>query len=57
MLAKLKHLFRDEKGQDMVEYALLGSFISIVAILTLRLIGPLVLTIYQNIESALTPGG
>ena len=46
-------LIRDEKGQDMVEYALLASFISIVAIVTLRLIGPLVNTIYVNIRAAL----
>jgi len=45
---------RDEKGQDMVEYALLASFISIVAIATLRLIGPLVNAIYVAIQAALT---
>jgi len=50
----LSKLIRDEKGQDMVEYALLASFISIVAIATLRLIGPLVDGIYQDIEAALT---
>lgn len=49
----LNRLFRDEKGQDMVEYALLASFISIVAIATLRLIGPLVDGIYQDIQAAL----
>ena len=49
----LRKLIRDEKGQDMVEYALLASFISIVAIATLRLIGPLVDGIYQDIEDAL----
>ncbi|HEQ97728.1 MAG TPA: Flp family type IVb pilin [candidate division Zixibacteria bacterium] len=48
-------LIRDEKGQDMIEYALLGSFISIVAILAIRAIGPLVQTIYTNIQNALTP--
>ena len=50
----LFRLIRDEKGQDMVEYALLASFISIVAIATLRLIGPLVNTIYVAIQTALT---
>jgi Flp pilus assembly pilin Flp len=49
----LKRLFKNEKGQDMVEYALLASFISIVAIATLRLIGPLVLAIYNSIQAAL----
>lgn len=50
----LSRIFRDEKGQDMVEYALLASFISIVAIATLRLIGPLVNGIYQDIQAALS---
>jgi len=50
----LKRFVREEDGQDMVEYALLASFISIVAIATLRLIGPLVNTIYVNIQNALT---
>lgn len=50
----LSKLFRDEKGQDMVEYALLASFISIVAIATLRLIGPLVDGIYKDIQAALS---
>jgi len=50
----LFRLIRDEKGQDMVEYALLASFISIVAIATLRLIGPLVNAIYVAIQAALT---
>jgi Flp pilus assembly pilin Flp len=50
----LSKLIRDEKGQDMVEYALLASFISIVAIATLRLIGPLVDGIYVDIQTALT---
>ena len=44
----------EEDGQDMVEYALLASFISIVAIVAIRAIGPLVRTIYQNIQAALT---
>jgi Flp pilus assembly pilin Flp len=51
----LKRLLRDEKGQDMVEYALLAAFISIVAIATIKLIGPLVNTIYVNVKDALTP--
>jgi Flp pilus assembly pilin Flp len=50
----LKKLIRGEKGQDMVEYALLASFISIVAIAALRLIGPLVNAIYVAIQAALT---
>jgi Flp pilus assembly pilin Flp len=51
----LKRLFRDERGQDMIEYALLGAFISIAAVAIIRLIGPLIVTIYTNIQNALTP--
>jgi Flp pilus assembly pilin Flp len=50
----LIHFLRKDDGQDMVEYALLASFISIVAIVALRAIGPLVRTIYTNIQAALT---
>jgi Flp pilus assembly pilin Flp len=52
-MMNLRRFIRDEQGQDMVEYALLAAFISIVAIATLRLIGPLVLGIYNNIRAAL----
>ena len=51
----LKRLFKDERGQDMIEYALLAAFISIAAVAIIRLIGPLVVTIYTNIRDALTP--
>ena len=50
----LKRFFRDETGQDMIEYALLAAFISIVAIVAIRAIGPLVNTIYTNVQAALT---
>ena len=50
----LSRLIREEQGQDMVEYALLAAFISIVAIVTIRNIGPLVDAVYQNVQSALT---
>jgi Flp pilus assembly pilin Flp len=49
-----RRLFHEEQGQDMIEYALLGSFISIVAIVAIRAIGPLVNTIYVAIQTALT---
>jgi len=50
----LRRFIREDDGQDMVEYALLASFISIVAIVAIRAIGPLVNTIYTNIQTALT---
>ncbi len=54
MYKLLRKLHRQDEGQDMVEYALLASFISIAAIATIQLIGPLVLAIYERIEAALT---
>ncbi len=50
----LKKMLRNDEGQDMVEYGLLGAFISIVAIAALRAIGPLVNAIYVNIQNALS---
>lgn len=55
MMTAISRFFRDEEGQDMIEYALLAAFISIIAIVTIKLIGPLVETIYKNIKTALTP--
>ena len=51
----LINFLRKDDGQDMVEYALLASFISIVAIAALRAIGPLVNAIYVRVQGALTP--
>ena len=50
----MKRFFKNEEGQDMIEYALLGAFISIVAIVFIKAIGPLVTTIYSKIQAALT---
>jgi Flp pilus assembly pilin Flp len=44
-----------EEGQDMIEYAVLAAFISIVAITVIRAIGPLVTAAYTAIQGALTP--
>ena len=54
MLKKLRNLFKDEEGQDMIEYALLASFISIVAIGVIILIATPLIAIYQAIVDALT---
>ena len=47
-------LFRHEDGQDLTEYALLASFISIAAVVTLRAIGPLVLALWESIQTAIS---
>lgn len=45
---------RDE-GQDLIEYGLLGAFISIVSLVAIRAIGPLVNALYVTLQGALTP--
>ncbi len=50
----LSRLLREQDGQDMVEYGLLAAFISIVAVVTVRNIGPLVDALYQLVQAALS---
>ncbi len=53
----MRHLIsfcKKDDGQDMVEYGLLAAFISIVAIVALRAIGPLVNAVFVNIQNALS---
>jgi Flp pilus assembly pilin Flp len=47
-------LKRDE-GEDIIEYGVLAAFVSIVAVATVRTIGPLLLPFYTVIVAALTP--
>jgi Flp pilus assembly pilin Flp len=51
-MSKLKSWFKNEDGQDMVEYGLLAAFISIVAVLIIQAIGPLVNDLYQKVKDA-----
>ena len=53
--AVIKQFVCDESGQDLIEYGLLALFISIVAIVTLKLISPLIAPFYEAITTALTP--
>jgi Flp pilus assembly pilin Flp len=53
MLTKLKRIFKDENGQDMIEYGLLGSFISVVAIGVITLIGQPLIDLFNVILNAL----
>jgi pilus assembly protein Flp/PilA len=45
----------DEEGQDLIEYALLAGFISLVAILAITLLGTGINTVFQNLAD--TVGG
>lgn len=44
-----KEIIHDEHGQDLIEYGLLASFISISAIATLRIIGVPIANMFQRI--------
>lgn len=50
----IKGLIRDDHGQDMVEYGLLAALLSIAALATVRLIGPLIAPLYQRVVDALS---
>lgn len=50
----LARLIYDERGQDIMEYGLLASFISVSVIGVLRLIGPLIVPFYQSVVDALS---
>lgn len=49
----IKGLLHNESGQDLTEYALLAGFISIASVATIRLIGPLVGTLWDVIQTAI----
>lgn len=49
----LMKLVREDRGQDVIEYVLLAAGISIVAIVTIPLVGAEVVTRYQEVLAAL----
>jgi len=51
-MTNLRRFFENEDGQDMVEYGLLAAFISIVAVVTIKAVGPLVNDLYQKVKDA-----
>ena len=48
----LMKLVREDRGQDVIEYVLLAAGISIVAIITIPLIGDEVVLRYQEVLAA-----
>ena len=51
----LARFIREEEGQDIIEYGLLGAFISIAAITAILAIGVDVNTMFTSIDTALVP--
>ena len=57
MLAALTALWADESGQDLVEYALLVALIAIIVIAALKILGPIIATVFNNIATNLQNAG
>lgn len=59
MKALFNRFVREEAGQDLIEYALLAGFISLVAVLAITNVGKGINTVYQNIDTQVKaiPGG
>jgi len=47
----LKRFVREEAGQDLIEYALLAGFISLVAVVAITNVGTGVNKVYGNIQT------
>ncbi len=59
MTQPLCRLVHGDEGQDLIEYALLAGFISLVAVLAITNVGSGVNTVYGNVQAqvAAIPGG
>ena len=55
----LKRFVREDQGQDLIEYALLAGFISLVAVVAITNVGTGVNAVYTNIDGQVKaiPGG
>lgn len=51
----VKRLIKEEEGQGMIEYVIIAAFISIVAILVIRAVGPKVNNVWENVNNGLNP--
>jgi Flp pilus assembly pilin Flp len=49
---RLMRIFRNRRGQDTIEYALLAAFISVVALSAMMYIGPWVKPVYYEVQDA-----
>ena len=50
----LRKLWRDERGQDVMEYGVLAAFISVAAVTVIRTIGPLIAAMFAQVLAALS---
>ena len=49
----ITRLWRDDEGQDLIEYALLAAFIALAALAAMRLVGGGINTLFQNVNTQL----
>ena len=52
MKSLIRRFVREEEGQDIIEYAMLAAFISVIAWTVLNTIGGDVANIYQDVQDA-----
>ena len=50
----IRHLWQDEAGQDLTEYALLMVLIALVAITTMKTLGSAVSNVFSNAAATLS---
>ena len=50
----LRHLWKDEEGQDLTEYGLLLVLIALVAISTMSTLGSAISNVFSNAASSLS---
>ncbi len=50
----LMRLWKEEEGQDLVEYALLITLISLALVATMKLLAGAIVTVFTNAVTALT---
>jgi len=54
LMERISMVLRNQKGQGLVEYALILVLISIVAIATMQLVGAEIITVFTDIITGLT---
>ena len=53
MNRELRRLWEDESGQDLVEYALLLVLLTLIVIVSLRILGPTIAGFFNNVTDTL----
>jgi Flp pilus assembly pilin Flp len=57
MTSRVLQLLRNDRGNDMIEYGLVCSLISIAAVLVLQALAPIVLGFWNEILAAIQTAG